>query len=312
MEKTYQDYFEQQYLTGENIIASNKLEGKYLSLNDNNIRLSESNSFIQNDLSVENELSALSLSVNNKIKLSETQSFIQPSLTVGDNTTANSNAIAEFKSNTKGLILPILTNNNRDNLDDVEGLIIYNSDEKSIEYNTGSIWKSLKPSFTPFIGFLDIDNAVNGGYGYPNAQNLQSPWSSNKNALLRRNFTMIASNIVTNQSDGDNAFYVRYDTPTSVSKGKYKLHLKLGKDNTSPVINLYENINNITLLSGEDLHTFWGDGDDKFEVFDADFYFENEADQNLQFEIDCVANTNPSFDYGYLLILQGGYLSRIE
>ena len=311
MEKAYNEYFNSQYITGENIIATNKLEGKYLSLNDDNIRLSESNSHIQNDLSVQNQLSALTLSLNNKIFLSENNSYIKSPLTIGDNTTANSNAIVELSSNNKGLLLPILTITNRDNLSNVEGLIVYNSDNSDIEYNDGSIWRGLKP-FTPqFVKFLDIDNATAGGYGYANAQSLQDGWSSGQTALLRRNYTTLNDYIVSNQAAGDNLHYVRYTTGT-LDKGVYKIYFRLGKDNTSPLIQIKENNNNVVLLNNYDLHHPAGNGDDNAMTFEVELYVENNVSQALQFEIDVVGNSNTSFTAGYLLILQGGYLVRVN
>lgn len=311
MEKAYNEYFNSQYITGENLIINNKIQGKYLSLNDDNIRLSESNSHIQNDLSVENELSALALSLNNKIKFSENDSYIKSPLKIGDNTTANSSAIVELSSNNKGLLLPILTTTNRDNLSNVEGLVVYNSDNSDIEYNDGSIWRGLKP-FTPqFVNFLDISNAVAGGFGHSNAQSLQDGWSSDQTALLRRNYTTLEDYIISNQAAGDNLHYVRYTTGM-LDKGVYKVYFRLGKDNTSPLIQIKENNNNVVLLNNYDLHHPAGDGDDNALSFEVELYVKNTVSQALQFEIEVVGNSNTSFTAGYLIILQSGYLIRVQ
>ena len=150
-----------------------------------------------------------------------------------------------------------------------------------------------------------------GGYGYPIAESLTNNWSSNKTAFLRRNYISLEDNIVCNQADGDDAFHVSYTSGT-FEPGWYKMYVRLGKDISSPVINITENNNNKTLLTGfSSYHPAGNESDGNMMKFETKLYVKNESEGPLEIEILAVSNDNQNYDFGFLKILQGGYIVKV-
>jgi uncharacterized protein (TIGR02145 family) len=87
-------------------------------------------------------------------------SFAQVSIN-SDNSDPDPSAMLDVKSTTKGLLIPRMTNSQRDLVSSpVAGLIIYNTDSKRVEFYNGTIWTSLSVSSSTTVpcGYSFVDS----------------------------------------------------------------------------------------------------------------------------------------------------------
>lgn len=103
---------------------------------------------VNNGLSYYNGSGWKSIVLGNQSTYTGTGSLPSEGVVFGADTSADPSAVLEIRGSGKGLLIPRMTASERDQLNAVEGLMVYNTTDDELNYWDGSAWYAAKTGFS--------------------------------------------------------------------------------------------------------------------------------------------------------------------